>query len=151
MFKKLKKFYYTKILHRKYYRVGSCKGCGRCCRQIYVKHAKGVIQTEEDFEKLKHQHRFYTYLKVMGKDEIGLIFECKNLDEETHLCKIHKTRPGICRRYPQEEIFMMGGVLSQDCGYSLVPIETFEEVFAKVEKNSNKKTVWEKLFNKEGE
>ena len=46
---------------------------------------------------------------------------------------------------------MMGGVLSQDCGYSLVPIETFEEVFAKVEKNSNKKTVWEKLFSKEGE
>ena len=86
----------------------------------------------------------------MGKDEIGLIFECQNLDSETHLCKIHKTRPGICRRYPQEEIFMMGGVLSQDCGYSLVPIETFEEVFAKVEKNSKKRTIWDKLFNKEG-
>ncbi len=149
MFTKLKKFYYTKILGRKYYRVGNCKGCGRCCRQIYVKHAKGVIQNEEDFEKLKHQHRFYTYLKVMGKDEIGLIFECQNLDSETHLCKIHKTRPGICRRYPQEEIFTMGGVLSQDCGYSLVPIETFEEVFAKVEKNSKKKTIWDKLFNRE--
>ncbi len=150
MFTKIKKFYYTKILGRKYYRIGNCKGCGRCCRQIYVKHAKGVIQNEEDFEKLKHQHRFYTYLKVMGKDEIGLIFECQNLDSETHLCKIHKTRPGICRRYPQEEIFMMGGVLSQDCGYSLVPIETFEEVFAKVEKNSKKRTIWDKLFNKEG-
>lgn len=150
MFTKIKKFYYTKILGRKYYRIGNCKGCGRCCRQIYVKHAKGVIQNEEDFEKLKHQHRFYTYLKVMGKDEIGLIFECQNLDSETHLCKIHKTRPGICRRYPQEEIFMMGGVLSQDCGYSLVPIETFEEVFAKVEKNSKKRTIWDKLFNKDG-
>ena len=150
MFTKIKKFYYTKILGRKYYRIGNCKGCGRCCRQIYVKHAKGVIQNEEDFEKLKHQHRFYTYLKVMGKDEIGLIFECQNLDSETHLCKIHKTRPGICRRYPQEEIFMMGGVLSQDCGYSLVPIETFEEVFAKIEKNSKKRTIWDKLFNKEG-
>ena len=50
MFKKLKKFYYTKILKKKYYRVGECKGCGRCCRQIYVKHAKGVIQEEKDFE-----------------------------------------------------------------------------------------------------
>ena len=148
MFKRLKKFYYTKILGRKYYRVGSCNGCGRCCRQIYVKHAKGVIQTEDDFEKLKYQHRFYTYLTVTGKDEIGLIFECKNLDSETHLCKIHKTRPGICRRYPQEEIFAMGGVLAENCGYRMVPIESFEEVMEKINKNNSKTTLWDKLFNK---
>ena len=138
MFKKLKKFYYTKILKKKYYRVGKCNGCGRCCRQIYVKHAKGVIQEEKDFENLKHQHRFYSYLKVTGKDEIGLIFECQNLDFETKKCKIHKTRPSICRRYPQEEIFAMGGVLAENCGYKLIPIETFEEVFNKV-KIKNKK------------
>ncbi|MBO6273257.1 YkgJ family cysteine cluster protein [bacterium] len=148
LFKKLKKFYYTKILGKKYYRTGECKGCGRCCRQIYVKHAKGVIQDEKDFERLKHQHRFYTYLKVMGKDEIGLVFECQNLDSETHKCKIHKTRPGICRRYPQEEIFMMGGTLSEDCGYSLEPIETFEEVYNKIQKNSKKISIWDKLFKK---
>lgn len=146
MFKKLKKFYYTKVLNRKYYRVGECKGCGSCCRQIYVKHARGVIQDEKDFENLKHQHRFYTYLKVTGKDEIGLIFECQNLDKETHLCKIHKTRPGICRRYPQEEIFGMGGALSKDCGYKLVPIESFEEVFKQVK--NKKTTLWNKLFTK---
>lgn len=148
LFKKLKKIYYTKILGKKYYRTGKCKGCGRCCRQIYVKHAKGVIQDEKDFERLKHQHRFYTYLKVMGKDEIGLVFECQNLDSETHKCKIHKTRPGICRRYPQEEIFMMGGTLSEDCGYSLKPIETFEEVYNKIQKNSKKISIWDKLFKK---
>ena len=148
MLKKLKKFYYTKILRKKYYRVGKCNGCGRCCRQIYVKHAKGVIQTEEDFEKLKYQHRFYTYLKVTGKDEVGLIFECQNLDSETHLCKIHKTRPGICRRYPQEEIFAMGGVLAENCGYKLEPIETFDEIMHKVQKNASKKTLWDRLFGK---
>lgn len=132
MFEKLKKFFYLKILNRKYYRVGSCSGCGRCCRQIYVKHAGGVIQDEKDFENLKHQHRFYQYLKVTGKDEIGLIFECQNLDSETHKCKIHKNRPGICRRYPQEEIFVMGGALAENCGYKFIPIETFEEVLAKL-------------------
>ena len=137
-----------KILHKKYYRVGACKGCGRCCKQIYVKHARGVIKEEKDFENLKYQHRFYTYLKVTGKDEIGLIFECQNLDKETHKCKIHKTRPGICRRYPQEEIFGMGGALSQDCGYKLEPIETFGEIFDQVQKEKNKKTLWQKLFSK---
>ena len=136
MFEKLKKFYYLKILGRKYYRTGECKGCGRCCHQIYVKHAGGVIQNEKDFENLKYQHRFYTYLKVVGKDEIGLVFECTNLDKETKKCKIHKTRPGICRRYPQEEIFAMGGALSEDCGYKLVPIESFEEVMEKVKKGN---------------
>ena len=107
-----------------------------------------LTKEEKDFENLKYQHRFYTYLKVTGKDEIGLIFECQNLDKETHKCKIHKTRPGICRRYPQEEIFGMGGALSQDCGYKLEPIETFGEIFVQVQKEKNKKTLWQKLFSK---
>lgn len=141
MFAKLKKFYHKicgKILHKKYYRTGKCNSCGRCCRQIYVKHANGIIKDEKDFEKLKHLHSFYSGLKIMGKDETGLIFECQYLDNKTNLCKIHKTRPGICRRYPQEEIFSMGGTLSENCGYKLVPIESFNEVYEKIKKEYEK-------------
>ena len=130
--KNIKKFFYKKILRRTYYRTGSCSGCGRCCKQIYVRHAKNVIQTEEEFKRLKMLHPFYTYLISTGKDEIGLIFECTNLDEETKLCKIHKNRPLICRRYPQEAIFTMGGELAENCGYKLTPIESFEEVFERI-------------------
>ena len=133
---KLKKFFYKNILRRTYYREGKCLGCGQCCKQIYVRHAKNVVQTEEEFQRLRKLHPFYTYLKVTGKDEIGLIFECQNLDKETHLCKIHKKRPGICRRYPQEAIFMMGGELAQNCGYKFVPIESFDEVLKNVSKGS---------------
>ena len=118
MFKKLKKFFYLYILRRKYYRVGHCNACGRCCKKIYVKH-KGVIQTEEEFKRLQRLHPFYAYLKVIDKDETGLVFECTNLDPETNKCKIHKNRPGICRRYPQEELFSMGGTLAEHCGYKL--------------------------------
>jgi Fe-S-cluster containining protein len=85
----------------------------------------------KEFEKLQYLHRFYTYLKVIGKDDIGLIFECYILDPETHKCKIHKSRPGICRRYPQEELFSMGGALSDDCGYKMEPIIPFAEVLEK--------------------
>lgn len=133
---KLKKFFYKNILRRTYYRKGKCLGCGQCCKQIYVRHAKNVVQTEEEFQRLRKLHPFYTYLKVTGKDEIGLIFECQNLDKETHLCKIHKKRPGICRRYPQEAIFMMGGELAQNCGYKFIPIESFDEVLKNVSKGS---------------
>ena len=47
MLNKFKKFFYSKILRRKYYRTGQCLGCGRCCKKIYVKHAKGIIQEEK--------------------------------------------------------------------------------------------------------
>ena len=138
MLKNLKKWFYLYILKRKYYRVGSCNACGRCCQKIYVKH-KQVIQTEAEFERLKTQHSFYTYLKVVDKDETGLVFECENLDKETKKCKIHRKRPGICRRYPQEELFNMGGTLAEHCGYKLIPIESFEEVFDRVKNKINKK------------
>ena len=136
MFKKLKKYFYLYILKRKYYRVGSCIACGRCCQKIYVKH-KEVIQTEEEFKRLQRLHPFYTYLKIIDKDETGLVFECMNLDKETMKCTIHKKRPGICRRYPQEEMLSMGGELSDGCGYHLEPIIPFSEVFEKI-KNTQK-------------
>lgn len=138
MLEKFRKFFLSKILKRKYYRTGKCNACGKCCTQIYVKHYKHVIQDEEEFKKLQYLHRFYTYLKIIGKDEIGLVFECQNLDSETHKCKIHKNRPGICRRYPQEELFSMGGALSDDCGYKMEPIISFSEVLEK----ENKRLRW---------
>lgn len=149
MFNKLKKFFYTKILKKKYYRVGACKGCGLCCKKIYVKHQKGIIQDEAEFERLKYQHRFYTYLKIIDKDDTGLVFECQNLDPITNLCNIHKTRPGICRRYPQEELLTMGGSLSDGCGYSLEPIIPFSEVFQSIQCKKEKKKSWilEKFFS----
>ena len=137
MLKNIKKWFYLYILKRKYYRIGSCNACGQCCQKIYVKH-KQVIQTEAEFERLKNQHSFYTYLTIIDKDDTGLVFECKNLDKETNKCKIHRRRPGICRRYPQEELFSMGGKLAEHCGYKLVPIQSFEEVFTKVMQNKHK-------------
>ena len=102
--------------------------CGRCCEKIYVKHGKNVIKDEKLFYKLQKIHSFYDSLEIIGKDENGVIFKCKNLDTETRLCKNHKTRDRICRRYPQEEIFMMGGDMAHTCGYKFTPIYTFEEI-----------------------
>lgn len=134
MFYRLRKFFHKHILRRKYFREGHCLGCGACCTHIYVKHMKGVVKTEDEFRKLRLLHPFYTYLEIVGEDETGLFFECTNLDKETKQCKIHAHRPGICRRYPQEEIFLLGGTLKEDCGYRFVPIDSFDEVFSKLKK-----------------
>ena len=138
---KIKKFILSKILRKHYYRTGKCKGCGECCTHIYVKHHKHVLKDEKEFEKLQFLFKFYSDLKIIGKDDLGLIFECKNLDSETRKCKIHFWRPGICRRYPQEELFDMGGTLSETCGYKMEPIIPFKEVLKKVEKRQNKKII----------
>ena len=138
MLEKLKKFFLSRVLHRKYYRTGKCNACGKCCTQIYVKHYKHVVNDEKEFEKLRILHKFYDGLKIIGKDDIGLIFECTHLDPETHKCRIHKTRPGICRRYPQEELFSMDGALSEDCGYKMEPIVAFSEVFEKIKKKKKR-------------
>lgn len=135
MFKKIKEkfknFFYTNILKKKYTRKGSCKGCGRCCQKIYVRHASDVIKTEEEFEKLKTLHFFYGYLRVLDKDEMGLVFECSKLDKETGKCTAYNKRPVLCRQYPVEEVFMMGGSITEECGYSFEPIQKFEEVLNK--------------------
>ena len=141
MFEKIKKFIHSKILKKHYWRTGKCKGCGECCSHIYVKHFRHVLKDEKEFERLQYIHSFYSGLKVIGKDELGLIFECTHLDKETKRCKIHYRRPGICRRYPQEELFSMGGTLSDKCGYKMEPIVSFKEVLNKIEKKQNKKIV----------
>lgn len=141
MFENVKKFIYSRILKKNYWRTGKCKGCGQCCTHIYVKHFKHVLKDEKEFKKLQYLHKFYSDLKIIGKDELGLIFECQNLDIETKRCKIHFWRPGICRRYPQEELFSMGGTLSDECGYKMEPIIPFKEVLQNVERRENKKII----------
>ena len=138
---KFKRFILSKIFKKHYIRTGKCKGCGECCTHIYVKHFKHVLQDEKEFEKLQCLFSFYSGLKIIGKDELGLIFECTHLDPKTNRCKIHFRRPGICRRYPQEELFAMGGTLSDKCGYKMEPIISFKEVLNKIEKKQNKKIV----------
>lgn len=128
MFTEIKKFILARVFKKHYWRTGKCKGCGQCCTHIYVKHFKHVIQDEKEFEKLQFLHSFYSGLKVIGKDDLGLIFECTHLDKDTKRCKIHFWRPGICRRYPQEELFFMGGTLSDDCGFKMEPIYPFKKV-----------------------
>ena len=137
-FKKIKRFYYLKILKRKYYRTGSCNCCGKCCEKIYVKHGKNLITDEEVFKKLQKMHRFYEELEVVDKDETGLVFKCNNLDPKTRMCRDHKNRAKICRDYPQEEIFMMGAQLCDECGYEFTPIVPFDEVFSKILKSKKK-------------
>jgi len=134
---KLKKWFLLNIMRKRYIRRGKCKGCGRCCQEIYVRHEKKFIQDEETFNNLQRIHPFYSYLKIREKTETGLVFECTKLDKTTGKCKIYWFRPMICKLYPLEEIFMLGGVISEDCGFRFEPIEKFEDVLNAVSRKAN--------------
>ncbi len=133
---KIKKFYHLKILRKKYYRKGQCNRCGCCCENIYVRHNSKVISSTEEFEKIKNEdsYSFYQHISVVGKDDFGLLFSCDKFDKEKRICKDHKNRPSICRNYPSEEIFSFGARLQEKCGYSFEPVESFAEVFEKIQK-----------------
>jgi hypothetical protein len=131
---KIEKLINKYIFRKKYLRKGSCQRCGACCSRIYVRHGKHTVNTEKEFQILRHLHPFYSYLTVEGVDDIGLIFSCANFDKENHICKIHKKRPAICRRYPDELIFSMGACLSEGCGYSFSPIDKFSDVLKSIQK-----------------
>jgi len=134
--KKFKKFLALKILGKKYLRTGKCKACGKCCKEIYVRHSNDIIKDEEEFERLKGLHFFYNYLEVIDKNETGLVFACTKVHPDTGKCTAYKKRALLCRMYPEEEVFMMGGHISEECGFSFEPIQSFEEVFQKVVKKS---------------
>ena len=131
---KIKKFFYLKVLKRKYFRYGSCARCGACCTNIYVRHENKVIKTKEEFLDIKNNDDYYFYqiIEIKGQDDFGLIFYCTKFDKEKKSCKIHYKRPLICRKYPSEHIFSFGAQLNDNCGFNFKPIESFEEVMEKV-------------------
>lgn len=125
------------VLKKQYMRRGVCKSCGKCCESIYVRHSGGVIKTEEEFERLQSTHFFYGYLNIIDKNEQGLVFECTKLDKNTGRCTAYSSRAHICRKYPQEEMFNLGGELGEECGFYFEPIKKFEDVFKKIMESNN--------------
>lgn len=133
-----RKFFACNVLGQKYIRTGKCKACGRCCQGINIKHAGRMISDIKEFESLQKQHYFYTFLKVVDDSKFGLVFECTKLDKEAGNCTAYNQRALLCREYPQEAIFMMGGTIGAECGFKFTPIKSFDKVLLNVQKKTKK-------------
>ncbi|MEW5819302.1 MAG: YkgJ family cysteine cluster protein [Cyanobacteriota bacterium] len=118
---------------KKYIKTGKCNACGNCCKNISVKHGNKVIKSLEQFESLQRRFSVYRMFKVMDTSEQGVVFQCIYLDNDTGKCTDYENRPPICRNYPHEIIFKLGGNLSDTCGFSFIPIKSFKKVFTEVE------------------
>ena len=91
----------------------------------------GIIRTEEEFNQLKDVFPEYRRFQKREKDEDGLLrFTCKYVGED-NCCHDYYGRPQICRDYPNEELFIKGGIIASGCGYRFIPVEDFQKILDK--------------------
>lgn len=116
------KLFIQKLKSPKYKRIGSCKQCGKCCREITFKIKDKLISTKEEFELLKKWQPHYKNFKITGEDELRTqLFTCKHLSK-TNKCLKYKTRSLFCREYP------FGPETLPECGYSFQPTKSFQKI-----------------------
>ncbi|MGL1934807.1 MAG: YkgJ family cysteine cluster protein [Fibrobacterales bacterium] len=109
---------------------GSCHMCGKCCQKINLQTGFSWLKSVKKFRKLRLNDSRYYRLKIVDRTEDGLLtFSCKSM--VNGLCTTYDTRWNFCKTYPEPEVFMMGGILQQECGYSLVEAKPFEKEFKK--------------------
>lgn len=119
------------LFRRDYFRVGSCLKCGECCKSVIIFYNGEIVSSKEQWDALTAEEEIYSIFRVTGETpEKNWIFGCsRQRDDGT--CAIHKSRPGICRDYPDLHLMRRGAQLKKGCGYMLVPPKEFEEYFRK--------------------
>lgn len=123
------KFLFDKLTAPKYILKGSCKKCGRCCRNIvffaYDEPIKSISQYEDLRTKNKRLNLFYP----SGENDKGeILFTCKSLTPDNR-CKHYFFRSMYCRKYPMVKSLVSGKYLTppDECGYEIVSEKKFED------------------------
>lgn len=101
--------------------VGRCRKCGKCCRELVLFADDRWLTRKKDFERFVAENPEYGRLRIIGRDDRGLlIFRCTWLTDEG-LCKDHENRMDLCREHPSETFYTAGAELSPYCGYKVRP------------------------------
>ena len=96
---------------------GSCKGCGQCCERINLRNHAGWIRHEHQFQAMLNRLPGYRRFSISGLDKYGYLqFTCSKF-KNGYGCTDYANRPDICKRYPNESLFLQGGQLVEGCGY----------------------------------
>ena len=101
-------------------RVGSCNNCGKCCRHVYLRDGGKLVKSFEQCLALIEKDSRFNQFVAKGKNEFGeLYFGCKNV-ALNNKCKVYRTRPMLCRSYPDVGMLRYGAIPKIDCGFSFV-------------------------------
>lgn len=115
------KYLLSKFYSPKYVLKGSCKMCGRCCRNIVFFAYDKPITDEKTYYELREKNKRLNLFYPTGKNEKGeVLFTCKSLLPNNH-CKYYFFRSLYCRKYPLVKSLTNGKYLTppEGCGYSI--------------------------------
>jgi len=99
----------------KYKIEGSCKKCGKCCKEIRSYGLKNEKELKIMQFFLPHYKRFYI---TRTDSEGNLVLSCKYLTEQG-LCSVYNKRPFVCRNYPKKSINLNLEMID-GCGYKVI-------------------------------
>lgn len=106
-----------KIIRPPFKQVGTCKKRGNCCHYILLPEPKGLFGKLFYFWQTQ-VNGFYVREKspCNYEGERVLVMGCRYLKKDGS-CKHYKTRPIVCRKWPQIEYFGMPRML-KGCGFT---------------------------------
>lgn len=102
--------------------MGSCLQCGKCCETpmirifplfFYLKSLRWAINAWQ------RQVNGFEFIAENRRDKC-LIFRCTHLDPTTKHCDAYRSRPGMCRDYPLNQLDSPVPVFFEGCGYRAV-------------------------------
>ncbi|MFW5489244.1 MAG: YkgJ family cysteine cluster protein [Desulfovibrio sp.] len=105
-------------------RVGHCKQCGACCRNLHLFHRGKWIQTRRQFKRMIAECPEYERFEIMDDPGMLLLFSCRFLSED-NICQDYENRPSACLEYPTLDLHLRSKVLYPNCGYSFKMVKDF--------------------------
>jgi hypothetical protein len=98
---------------------GSCLQCGKCCETPMIRIFPVLFYLKSLRWAIITWHRNINGFEFIGanrKDKC-LVFRCTHLDPITKQCDAYRSRPGMCRDYPRNQLDYAVPVFFEGCGY----------------------------------
>lgn len=97
---------------------GSCKKCGKCCKEIRCY----GLKNEKEFKFMQFLFPHYKRFYIHKTDKDGnLVLTCRYLDDNG-LCGVYEKRPLLCRNYPKRSISFNAEMI-EGCGFNVLKKE----------------------------
>lgn len=92
-----------------------CNKCGKCCNPIRLK----VKITPDLISDSAPKGWLQKHWHLIKKENKTYFYSCDFYNKETHLCKIHKNKPDVCKNFPyqKEHPDDYQKFLPKGCGY----------------------------------
>jgi Fe-S-cluster containining protein len=132
------RYFSLKLRGRRLVIRGACRQCGGCCKRLSLEGPRGWIREQREFEEICKRYPEYRRFTLSGKDTLGfLLFTCSCLGDDNR-CLHYADRLPLCKAYPDQELFFIGGSLPRECGYRLEEIRDFDRIYGKALKKHEK-------------